>query len=62
MGRLTVQILLGSLSLPGDGIVRITLLTQVKSLGAGFNAQAEVYLSFLSFFTCVSSSYYTISR
>ena len=30
MGRFTVQILFGSLSSLGDGIVRITLLTQVK--------------------------------
>ena len=31
MGGFTIQILLGSLSLPGDGIVRIILLTQVKT-------------------------------
>ena len=30
MGGFTVQIIFGSLSSPGDGMVRITLLTQVK--------------------------------
>ena len=36
----------------GNGLVLSVLDSQ--SLGAGFNARMEVYLSFLSFLTCVN--------
>ena len=50
MGGFTVQILLGSLSSPEDGIVRITLLTQVKKERKERQTSvraSKVYLSFL---------------
>ena len=42
----------------GNGLVPSVLDSQ--SLGAGFDAQTEVYQSFLSFFTCVSRVTLTI--
>ena len=55
-------LLLGSLSSPGDGIVRIPLLTQVKKERKERQTSVRaVYLSFLSFFTCVSRVIFTVA-
>ena len=43
----------------GSGLVLSVL--DYQSLGAGFDARMEVYLSFLSFFTCVSRVILTIA-
>ena len=67
MGGFTIQILVGNVSPPGDGMVIITQLTHglvlsvldSQSLGAGFDAWTEVYLSILFLpHLCQLSNYY----